>query len=74
MNMCMVDVTDVPGVTVEEEAILLGGQGAERLSAEQLAEWTGTINYEVTTRIPAHVPRLPVGVTARPGGSLKESQ
>jgi len=74
MNMCMVDVTDVPGVTVEEEAILLGGQGAERLSAEQLAEWTGTINYEVTTRIPAHVPRLPVGVGARPSGSLEESQ
>ncbi|MDY0063269.1 MAG: alanine racemase [Myxococcota bacterium] len=74
MNMCMVDVTDVPGVTVEEEAILLGGQGAERLSAEQLAEWTGTINYEVTTRIPAHVPRLPVGVSARPSGSLEESQ
>ena len=58
MNMTMVDVTDVPGVTAGDEVVLLGHQDGETLSAEQLAGWIGTINYEVTTRIAEHVPRL----------------
>ncbi len=51
MNMIMVDVTDIPEVRIEDEAVLLGRQGEEEVSAEQLAQWIGTINYEVTTRI-----------------------
>lgn len=51
MNMIVVDVTDIPGVQVEDEAVLLGRQGDEEVSAEHLAGWMGTINYEVTTRI-----------------------
>ena len=56
----MVDITDAPDVGLEEEVVLLGRQGAERVSAEQLAEWSGTINYEVVTRIARHVPRVAV--------------
>ena len=59
MNMIMADVTDVPGVTPDDEVVLLGRQGAETVTAELLADWIGTINYEVTTRIAAHVPRIP---------------
>ncbi len=51
MNLCMADLTDIPGVKLEEEAVLLGGSGEERISAETMAEWAGTINYEVVTRI-----------------------
>ncbi len=51
MNMTMVDVTDIPGVELEDEVVLLGRQGDERLSAEQLAEWCGTISYEIVSRI-----------------------
>jgi len=51
MNMIMVDVTDIPDVKIEDEAVLLGRQGEEEVSAEQMAEWVGTINYEITTRI-----------------------
>lgn len=58
MNMTMIDVTDVPEARPGDEVVLLGAQGGERVRAEQLAEWTGTINYEVTTRIAAHVPRI----------------
>jgi alanine racemase len=58
MNMTMVDVTDIPGVAVEEEVVLLGHQGQEEISAEQLGEWCGTINYEIVTRIAEHVPRI----------------
>jgi len=51
MNMCMVDVTDVPGVGLEDEVVLLGRQGDERITAEQIAGWCSTISYEVVARI-----------------------
>jgi len=49
MNMTMVDVTDVPGLDPGDEVVLLGRDGDAVLTAEQLASWIGTINYEVTT-------------------------
>jgi alanine racemase len=58
MNMMMVDVTDVPGARPGSVATLLGAEGDERVSAEQLAAWMGTIHYEVTSRIHPVVPRL----------------
>jgi alanine racemase len=58
MNVCMVDVTDVPGVKLEDEVVLLGSQGDERISAEQVAEWCGTISYEVVARIHPALPRI----------------
>jgi len=61
MNMCMVDVTDIPGVELEDEVVLLGSQGDERISAEQLAGWCGTISYEVVSRIHGSLPRVLVG-------------
>ncbi len=61
MNMCMVDVTDVPGAALEDEVVLLGGQGDERITAEQLASWCGTISYEVVSRIHPSLPRVVVG-------------
>ena len=51
MNMMMVDVTHIQGVQVGTVATLLGSDGQERISAEQLAAWMGTINYEVVSRI-----------------------
>jgi len=51
MNMCMVDVTHVKGANVEDEVVLIGTQGKEEISAEEMAEIVGTINYEVVTRI-----------------------
>jgi len=58
MNMCMVDVTDIPGAALEDEVVLLGSQGAERVSAEQLAGLCGTISYEVVARIHPSLPRI----------------
>jgi alanine racemase len=57
MNLCMVDLTDVPGAKLEDEVVLLGQSGEERISAETMAEWAGTINYEVVTRISPFLPR-----------------
>lgn len=47
MNACMADVTDIPGVTVGDEAVLLGCQGAGEIRAEEIARWSDTINYEI---------------------------
>lgn len=57
MNMVMVDATDIPGVRLRDEAILIGAQGKELISAEELAEKVGTINYEIVTRINPLIPR-----------------
>jgi len=47
MNLCMVDVTHAPDVRAGDDAVLLGAQGDERITAEQMAGWLGTIPYEV---------------------------
>lgn len=60
MNMMMVDVTDVKGATVEDEAVLLGSQKKDVITAEELAGKIGTINYEVITRINPCLPRIAV--------------
>ncbi len=49
MNLCMVDVTHVPGAAAGMHAVLLGRQGEEVISAEMLADLLGTIPYEVVT-------------------------
>ena len=57
MNLTMVDISDIPQAGLEEEVVLLGRDGEERISAETMAEWAGTINYEVVTRISPLLPR-----------------
>ncbi|HJT20916.1 MAG TPA: alanine racemase [Nitrospira sp.] len=57
MDMTMVDVTDIPGVQVDDEVVLIGRQGDEAIWADEIAEWTGTIPYEVLCCIGPRVPR-----------------
>ncbi len=58
MNLTLVDVTDVPDVGLEDEVVLLGRQGQQDVSAEQLGAWIGTIHYEVLARIRGTIPRV----------------
>ncbi len=67
MNLTMCDVTDVPAARLEEEVVLLGRDGGERISAETVAGWTGTINYEVVARISPAVERRIVGALPEGG-------
>ena len=60
MNMIIVDVTDLPKVELEDEVVLLGRQGKEEISAEDLAQKIGTINYEVVTRVNPLISRIVV--------------
>ncbi len=47
MNLCMVDVTGIEGVEVGDEVVLLGRQGNDEITADEVAGWMGTISYEV---------------------------
>jgi len=51
MDIIMADVTDVPGVREGDVATLIGSDGDETVSAEDLAEMAGTINYEILARL-----------------------
>lgn len=54
MNMITLDVTHIPGASEDDEVVLLGAQGADRISAEELADLSGTISYEVYCNIGRH--------------------
>jgi len=58
MNLMMVDITDIEGVKLEEEVALLGEDGKEKITAEQMAAWAGTVNYEILSRINGDIPRV----------------
>ena len=58
MNMFVVDVSHIKGVKPEDEVVILGTQKQETISAEDIAKQTQTINYEVTTRVSALLPRI----------------
>lgn len=73
MNLTMIDITDIRGVKLEDEVILIGksevenknngwkipgcNSNEESITAEMLAEWAGTINYEIVTRISPYLER-----------------
>ena len=54
----MADVTDIPGVRLEDEVTLIGTDGRERISADDLAALAGTIIYEILARINPQIPRV----------------
>ncbi len=61
MDQLVVDVSAVGPVALHSEVVLIGQQGQERISAEEVAAWAETINYEVTTGLLPRVPRLYTG-------------
>jgi len=58
MDLCLADVTGIPGVVVGDEVVLLGSQGGERVTADELASHAGTISYEIFCGIGPRVPRV----------------
>jgi alanine racemase len=76
MDAIMADVTDVPGTPVDEddELVLIGSQGGERITALDLAATGGTISYEVLAAMSRRLPRVyhaagsPVEVRTLAGG------
>jgi len=58
MDQTVVEVTQIPGVRPGDEVVLIGRQEEETITVEEMAEWLGTINYEVVTGLMARLPRL----------------
>lgn len=58
MNMITVDVSRVAGVAEDDEVVLLGSQGQECITADEIAQWCGTISYEVFCNIGRHHDRI----------------
>ena len=58
MDVTMVDVTEVEGVSMGDEVVLLGGQGEDAITAEEIAEKIGTISYEILCMVGKRVPRV----------------
>lgn len=58
MDQCMIDVTEVNNINVGDEVILFGGGKTAEVSADDVAEKLGTINYEVVCKVGKRVPRV----------------
>jgi alanine racemase len=58
MDQFVVDVDHIPDVRLHDEVVLIGRQGGGRISAEEVARWAETINYEVTTSLLPRVTRV----------------
>ena len=58
MDQMMVDVTHIPGVTVNDKVVLVGKYGPEEITMEQIAAAAGSFNYEFVSGISRRVPRI----------------
>ncbi len=58
MDQTVVDVTEIPGVGIGDEVVLLGSQGEHSIDAWDLADLSGTIPWEVLCAISSRVPRV----------------
>jgi alanine racemase len=58
MDQAAISVTHIPNVRQGDEVVLIGEQGNERITAEEVAEKLGTINYEVVSELLARIPRV----------------
>jgi alanine racemase len=66
MDMCVVDVTEVPGAGVGDVATLVGQDGDQAISLDEVAEAAGTIHYEILTGWAPRLPRIWHGGGADP--------
>ena len=58
MNCVAVDVTMIPEVFPGDEVVLIGKQDDQEISVASFGEMTNLLNYELLTRLPAHIPRI----------------
>lgn len=58
MDQCMIDLTDVEGVKVGDEVIIMGSDGKNQILADDIANATGTINYEIVCAFGQRLPKV----------------
>jgi len=64
MNMVVVDVTEIPGVAVHDEVVLIGRQGDQVMTVRSFSDMNNSMNYELLTRLPGHIPKMPLPMAA----------
>lgn len=57
MNMMVLDVTDVGNVEVGDEVVLVGNQNGREITISSFSDMNNSMNYELLTRLPHHIPR-----------------
>ncbi len=62
MDQTLVDVGAIPGIKRWDTVTLLGGEGKNRVTAEELAGWAGTIPYEIVCALHSRIPRVYKGL------------
>ncbi len=58
MDQCMIDITDIDNIKVGDIVTVVGKSGNDEISVDDVASWTGTINYEVVCLVGKRVPRV----------------
>lgn len=58
MNMTILDITKRPQAKEGDEVVVIGASRNKKITATDIADWAGTINYEIVTRLPEHLPRI----------------
>jgi alanine racemase len=58
MDLTMVDVGHIPDVSLEDEVVILGCQGDQEITADEIAEQVGTINYEIVSSLTPRVAKV----------------
>lgn len=58
MDMIILDISDHPDVVVGDEVVLMGSQGKDTITSDEIANWAGTISYEIMCRVSPRVPRV----------------
>ncbi|SMF10637.1 alanine racemase [Pseudobacteriovorax antillogorgiicola] len=58
MNAISVDITDIPGVEIGDEVVLIGTQEDQAISVSSFSDYSSQLNYELLTRLPKDIPRI----------------
>ncbi len=58
MNMTIVDLSKRPRAKVGDEVVIIGSSQTKQITATDIADWAGNINYEIVSTIPAHIERF----------------
>jgi len=62
MDLCLIDVTGVKGVQLEDEVVFFGKQGKTMIPVDEMAERANTISYEILCTVGKRVPRIYLGL------------
>jgi alanine racemase len=58
MDLTMLDAGSLTSINIEDEVVILGKQGVNEITADEIARSIGTINYEIVSSLTSRMPRV----------------